>query len=119
MYVYSGTYREGICGETTPLKDMTGKDLFVGDIVMVSVIDKMGICDNTGLTVVVSDRFTSYSNGTHVVKEGDICYFVMGIKTIDFMDKDSDKWIVKRVKSFKDVIGGEKWTDYGFNYQTD
>ena len=32
------------------------------------------------------------------------------------MGSDSEKWIVKRVKSFEDVIAGEKWKDYRFNY---
>lgn len=116
VFILSGKCRIGDVGEATPLKDITGKGLFVGDIVIVSTIDSMGICDNHGLSVVCSDKWTSYSDGTHVAKEGDIEYFVMGIKNVDFMGKDSEKWIVKRVKSFEDIIAGEHWKDYGFSY---
>lgn len=115
-FILSGESRIGDVGEATLLKDFTDKDLFVGDIVIVSTIDSMGIYDNYGLSVVCSDKWTSYSDGTHVAKEGNIEYFVMGIKNVDFMGKDSERWIVKRVKSFKDVIAGEHWEDYGFSY---
>ncbi len=40
----------------------------------------------------------------------------MGIKNVDFMGADSEKWIVKKVKSFEDVIAGEHWKDFGFSY---
>lgn len=116
VFVYSGKCRQGDVGEPTSLKDFTGADLFVGDIVIISTIDEFGICSNNGLTVVVSDKYTTYSNGEHRIKEGEVEHFVMGIKSVDFMGKDAEKWIVKRVKSFKDVIVGEHWTDYGFSY---
>lgn len=120
LYVYSGKVREGDLGESTPLIDIEGKKLYVGDIVITSTIDEQGICQNHGLTVVVSDKYTSYNTGggnvRHEVKEGKPEYFVMGIKNVDFMGKDSDRWIVKRVKSHEDVICGENWKDYGFNY---
>jgi hypothetical protein len=115
-FILSGNCRMGDVGEPTPLKDFTDKDLFVGDIVIVSTIDSMGICENHGLSVVCSDKWTSYSDGTHVAKESNIEHFVMGIKNVDFMGKDSEKWIVERVKSFEDVIAGEHWKDYGFSY---
>jgi hypothetical protein len=115
-FVLSGKCRIGDVGEPTHLKDFTGKDLFVGDIVITSVIDKFGICDNTGLTVVCSDKWTSYHDGTHIEKDGEIEYFVMGIKNVDFMGADSEEWIVKKVKSFEDVIAGEHWKDFGFSY---
>jgi hypothetical protein len=115
-FILSGKCRIGDVGEPTMLKDFTGKELFVGDIVIVSTIDSMGICDNYGLSVVCSDKWTSYSDGTHVAKGGKIEYFIMGIKNVDFMGADSEKWIVKRVKSYKDVIAGEHWKDYGFSY---
>ena len=119
MYIYSGQCRLGVCGEKTGLKDFTGKELFVGDIVISSVIDKMGICDNYGLSAVVSDRWTSYSDGTHKEKESEVEYFVMGIKSIDFMGKDSEEWIVKKLKDWSDCVNGEHWTDYGFSYRED
>lgn len=118
MYIYSGQCRQGDCGDSTGLKDFTGEDLFVGDIVITSTIDKYGICNNNGLTVVVSTKYTPYSDGTHKINDN-VKYFVMGIKNVDFMGKDSEKWIVKKVKSFSDCIDGEKWKDYGFHYSVD
>jgi len=117
IYVYSGNCRQGDVGEATPLKDIGDNRLFIGDIVIVSNVDKFGICDNVGLSVVCSDKYTSYNDGTHLVKDGKIDYFIMGIKNVDFMGADSDKWVVKLVKSHKDVISGEKWENFGFNYQ--
>lgn len=122
VFVYSGVCRQGTLGMETPLEDVTGEKLYVGDIVITSTIDEFGICSNNGLTVVVSDEFRSVNNGKeieYIPKEGQIEYFVMGIKSIDFMNVDSGKWIVKRLKSFKDVVNGEKWTDFGFNYKVD
>lgn len=116
IYVYSGNVRIGNVGEPTPLKDFTRKDLFVGDIVITSLIDEFGICNNNGLSVVCSDRWISYNDGTHIQKNGEIEYFVMGIKNVDFMGVDSEKWIVKKVKSHEDVVIGEHWKDFGFNY---
>jgi len=116
MYIYSGKCRQGICGEVTPMTDSLKKKLHVGDIVMVSTIDENGICDNTGLTVVVSDRFESFSDGTHKEKSEGVQYFVMGIKDVDFIGKDSERWFVKKVKDVSDVVSGEHWEDYGFRY---
>lgn len=119
MYIYSGECRMGNCGEKTGLEDFTCKELFVGDIVMASTIDKMGICNNYGLSAVVSDRWTSYSDGSHKEKESNIEYFVMGIKSVNFMEKDSKKWIVKKLKDWSECINGEHWKENGFSYRKD
>lgn len=114
MYVYSGKCKEGDCGEETPLLDHTGKKLYVGDIVITSTIDSLGICRNCGLSVVVSTKYTSYSDGTHKINEN-VKYFVMGIKNVDFMN--SEEWIVTKVKDHSNCVNGENWDDYGFNYK--
>jgi hypothetical protein len=41
----------------------------------------------------------------------------MGIKNIDFMEKNGDKWIVKKVKDWNNCIDGENWEEYKFNYK--
>jgi hypothetical protein len=115
MYIYSGDYRKGDCGHPTNLIDCTGRNLFVGDIVISSSIDKFGICSNHGLSAVVSTKYTSYSDGTHTKNDTVEC-FVMGIRNVDFMNKDSDSWIVTKLKDFSECIDGEKWKDYGFRY---
>lgn len=119
MFVYSGKCRMGNCGEVTPLIDNFDNPLFVGDIVIISTINETGICENYGLTVVVSDRYQTFNNNTYFVeREGNVEYFVMGIKDVNFMSVDT-KWIVKKLKSFEDVIDKEHWKDYGFNYKKD
>ena len=118
-FVLSGDCRIGDVGEPTPLIDNAGNQLFVGDIVITSTIDKTGICSNNGLTVVCSDKWTSYTDGSHIAKQEPFEYFVMGIKNVDFMGADSEHWIVNRVKSFSDVIHGEHWPEFGFRYSVD
>lgn len=115
-YIMSGNCRMGDVGEPTPLKDCMDKNLFVGDIVIVSIIDQFGINSNAGLSVVCSDKYISYIDGTHEIKTDEITYFIMGIKNVDFMNVNNKTWLVKRIKSFEDVIVGEHWKDYGFNY---
>jgi hypothetical protein len=114
VYVYSGECKLGKIGEPTALKDFSKRDLFVGDIVIASTIDNYGICSNYGLSVVVSDE---YNNKLISEENWGNGHFVMGIKNVDFMGKDAETWIVQRVKSFKDVVAGEHWSDYGFNYR--
>jgi len=115
-YVLCGECREGNVGEATNLCDTNGSPLYVGDIVCLATKDSFGISCFYGISVVVSDRWTTYSNGTHEEKLGLITHFVMGIKDVDFMADDSE-WYVKKVKSHSDVISGEHWIDYGFSYQ--
>ena len=118
-FVLSGDCRLGDVGEPTPLIDNAGNELFVGDIVITSTIDKFGICSNNGLTVVCSDKWTSYTDGSHIAKQEPFEYFVMGIKNVDFMGTDSEHWIVNRVKSHSNVIAGENWPEFGFSYSAD
>jgi hypothetical protein len=115
-YVLSGNCRQGNVGERTALCDTNGSPLCVGDIVCLATKDSYGISCFYGISVVVSDRWTTYSDGTNREKVGGITHFIMGIKDSDFMAEDSE-WYVKKVKSYSDVISGEHWIDYGFNYQ--
>lgn len=110
MYLYSGKCRLGTVGQPTPFKDALGNELFVGDIVIVYTDDY----GPESLTAVVSDEFTSYSDGEHRVKEGPIKPFVMGIKSVDLAEPGT--WKVRRVKKHQDVVDGEHWTAYGFSY---
>lgn len=121
IFVYSGKCRLGLCGQETGLKDFCEKPLFVGDIVITCCADKYGVSDIHSLTVVVSDRYQSYIGAKieteHRENTGKIKYFVMGIANVDFMN--SDTWVVRKLKDYKDVINGEHWPEYGFNYSTD
>ena len=110
MYIYSGKCRLGTVGDNTPFKDMAGRPLFVGDIV--SVFHDGHLCD--GITAVVSEEFTSYSDGTHKVNEGPIDTFIMGIRSVSLDEEKA--WQVLKIKDHTDVISGERWPAYGFSY---
>lgn len=116
MYVYSGNCREGDVGTPTPLKDVRGEQLYVGDIVVVASVDSFGVSFFYGLSVVVSTKWTSYNNGLHEINDKPEEFFIMGIKDVNFMKEDSG-WYIRKVKSYKDVIDGEHWSDFGFNYR--
>ena len=110
----------GECGLPTNGKDWDGKDLFVGDIVYLFHNEPYKVGDEKfdnyiphGLTAIVSCTFESYQDGT-VKLTGDDEPFVMGIKSSGLGGKE---WVVKKVKGWENVIEGEKWTEYGFNYE--
>lgn len=119
LYIYSGECNMGRVGDPVGANDANGKPLHVGDIVQ--LIE--GICVGTDieswvpldwLTAIVSDQFISYQNGILELKEGEIEYFCMGIKSCGF---DSPKWKIRIVKGYQDVIDGEHWSNFGFSYR--
>ena len=61
MFIYSGDSRKGKLGTPTDLKDIDGKNLFVGDIVFLLYKDE---CRERieGLTAVVDDSYISYQD---------------------------------------------------------
>ena len=113
MFVYSGNCRLCDVGRSTPIFDASGHRLFTGDIVLVFTKEYTP----ESLTVIVSDQYQSYSDGTHVAKEGDLSFFAMGIKSVTL--GEDGEWNVLRVKEQADVIPGERWKAYGFNYRND
>jgi hypothetical protein len=110
MRIYSGECEHGLCGLKTPLIDSSEKPLFVGDIVATSTKNDDGVWNFDGITVVIEDRPELVGR----IEKGDP--FIMGLASEDFT-KHNDKWFVFRVKSYKDVISGEHWKDFGFNYK--
>lgn len=110
LYLYSGKCRLGTVGQPTRFVDASENRLFVGDIVVIS--NDSGIIS---LTAVVSDEFTTYSNGFHSIKDGPVEHFVMGIKSVDLDSPGT--WAVSKVKDHSDVISGEHWKSYGFSYK--
>ena len=110
MFVYSGKCRLCETGKPTPIFDRSGRRLHTGDIVMISTESYIP----EGLTVVVSDQFQSYSDGTHVERENGVTYFVMGIKGSG--SNDDGHWNILRTKSHSDVVDGEHWPEYGFSF---
>lgn len=117
IHILSGKHRMGTIGQKTDMVDGFNKPLYVGDIV-ISVHTDYGYKNPQSLTVIVSDEWTSYSDGTHESKKRNVSYFAMGIKDSDIISYDSeeDGWTLVKVKSYKDVVSGEKWKDFEFNF---
>ena len=79
----------GTIGDETPMKDVTGKTLYVGD------------------TVLTIDKQSGYVNDYHhyIVKKG-TKYFVMGIEACCQKSGEIDKYLVVKKKSYKDLTNG-------------
>lgn len=116
MFILSGNCVKGICGKETNLKDRNGKPLFIGDIVALFHRDNLGLDQFIGLTAVVDDEYTNYSDGSVVVTDQNPKAFVMGIGSCDIMSENCE-YSVKIVKSYKKVVDKENWCEYGFNYK--
>lgn len=114
MFVYSGKCKLCECGKPTGIYDNTGEHLKTGDIVVIFTYDEGVKYIPNNLTVVIEKQFVSYSDDTHVPIDHPEKPFVMGIKNVDLANSD---WGVIRVKEWKDVVHGEHWKAYGFNYR--
>jgi len=123
MFVYSGKCRFCEIGIKTTLKDDCDNILRTGDIVMsYSVTEDFGAVSFDGLTVVVADHFENIVGREPIEKADKGEPFIMGIKSSK-IDKKIEKypnevWRVKRLKKYEDVIDGEHWTAFGFNYKS-
>ena len=113
MFIYSGKSRLCECGIETTLKSINDEPLFTGDIVVLVAIDKDGIYSYMGgLTAVVQNKYTTYTDGTIVLNDDPGEPFIMGIRD-SVLGKD---FIVYLVKSYKNVVPWENWENFGFNY---
>ena len=109
MRVYLGNCEHGECGIETTLIDCCEEELAVGDIVSTATKDKFGIMSFYGLSVVVDDRPDLYGA---TMKNNP---FIMGLAEVDV--NNDEGWNIKKVKSWEDVVDGEHWKDFGFNYK--
>ena len=108
LHVFSGAnYDFGEVGIATGAEDAFGKPLATGDIVLLGHRQYVGTDAET----------LTYDNVLSVVvtAQEDGKPFVMGIKDCGFT---SPEWQVLLVKKFSDVVVGEHWTDWGFNYRS-
>lgn len=116
MRVYSGECRQTDTGLPTGIRCLGGEELRTGDIVLLFHQNESSSEPFFhGLTVVTSDQWQSYSDGTHQEKDGELNFFVMGIKKVSL--NEDKEWMVSRVKSHADVVNGEHWRNYGFNFR--
>ena len=117
LYVYSGECCLCPCGDFVGADDTVGRPIATGDIVLLYSGDYIGTDLETwiahGLTVAVSDRFTSYTDGKLKLNEN-FTYYVMGIRSHGF---SSPEWMFKIVKKHHDVVVGEHWPDFRFHYE--
>jgi hypothetical protein len=100
-------------------KDMHGKELFSGDIVQLWHGNYIGTdmeewMPAGGLTAIVGNQYQSYSNGTIETLTSTPSLYTMGIMDCGVQD---DEWKVSLVKSHKDIITGERFIDFGFNFR--
>jgi len=125
MFIYSGNCRFCETGLFAGLKDDANRELYTGDIVIIyTVSENLGISNFNGLTIVVADHYKNVSGKEPEYKKDKDKRppFVMGIADCDIQKSITDinypdtVWRAHRVKSYKDVIDGEKWKDYGFRY---
>jgi len=111
LYIYSGKCLIGKVGDETNFIDSQKQPLFVGDIVIFH-----HETSEPQFSVVCSDKYQSYSNGTY--KENETYNaFVMGIRSVDFED-DNSPWHVTKVKDYQDLVDGEHWKNFGFSVST-
>lgn len=104
LTVFSGEVKMAECGELTPYFDMAGKQLRTGDIVV--TFTELYVPDE--LTVVVKNQGNSWE-----AEFPD--FYVMGIASVPL--NEDGEWKVRKLKDHSDVIEGESWTAYGFNYK--
>jgi hypothetical protein len=122
--IFSGECLIGKCGDKTDLFDYQQKELHIGDIVIVSYVEYNLGRHSSYLSVIVNDKYTTYIDGE--IKENKIFKnFVMGIAMITKKDLSRENsegeltegWLITKVKDYSDVIDGERWNNYGFNYK--
>jgi len=111
LYIYSGDCKQCEVGIPTEANDIMGQPLYTGDIV---VIEGAYTCADS-LTVVICEQFQNFYGKDPVKLSNQSEFYVMGIKS--FGVDDFGDWKVSRVKSHKDIIDGEHWTAFGFNYR--
>lgn len=122
LAVFSGNCLMATCGKPTGFTDMKDEPLFSGDIVLIFTVAEGRDEDGewvdffpNRLTVVVSDEWASFSDGTFRRKSGAAEYFVMGIKGVPLDAPGA--WRVMKVKGHDEAVPGERWKAYGFNYR--
>jgi len=119
MRLFSGTCCLCDVGIPTGEKDIHGNELFTGDIVQLWHGNYIGTdieewLPSDGLTAIVGQQYQSYTDGTIEKLTDNPELFTMGIAKIGIQNEE---WKVSLVKSHKDIIVGERFIAFGFNYR--
>lgn len=99
--IKSGDCIMGIVGTPTPMKDLMGKELFVGGLVRLFHFDSDGrVCSDHGLTYVADGSINAYSEIASC--DGVADPFIMGIKHCKLGETQDygGYWHVKKVKRY-------------------
>jgi len=109
MILKSGECFQGEVGKPSGLTDVDGNDLYIGDIVLLLNLDDYDKSHN---------RITCQCGLEYVCQNSKDCNydedtFVMGIKS-SYQNHNGeitqdDDWKVFKVKSYEDIVVGEKW----------
>jgi len=122
--IFSGKCLKGVCGEITDLYDYKNNHLYIGDIVLVQY-NEYGLGFHSAyMSVIVNNKFETFSDGS-IIENKDYYSFVMGIanvtkKELAYENEEGELtsgWVIEKIKSYKDVVNGEHWKDFGFNYR--
>lgn len=118
MKVFSGSCYLCDSGIPTGEVDMHGRELFTGDIVQLWHGNWIGQdleewMPSDGLTAIVADQYQSYSDGSFEIISEKPRPFTMGIKDVGVQ---GGAWKVSLVKSHKDIVHGERFPAFGFNF---
>ena len=120
LRIYSGECCMCDIGVPVGAKDFNDRDLHTGDIVIIYQESYIGTEFESwiqhGMTAVVSDQYKSFSDGSIKEKQGKPVPYVMGIYGCGF---DDSEWQIHIIKKYTDVIDGEHWKEFEFNYKAD
>lgn len=119
MQVWSGKCCLCDVGIPSGLKDFaTEEELHTGDIVLLYCVywpnTDIEFWKCTGMTVIVSDQYTTYTDGRIEENPLPVQPYCMGVKSINF---PNEEWKIQLIKKHSDVVDGEHWPAYGFNYK--
>lgn len=119
LAIYSENYCMCDIGRKTGEVDMHGQELFTGDIVQLWHGNYIGTdreewMPSDGLTAIVANQYISYSDGVVKLLDKNAKPFTMGISAVGISDRE---WHVSLVKSHSEVVEGERFKAYGFNYR--
>lgn len=117
MKIFSGRYCFCDVGIPTGETDMHGNELFTGDIVQLWHGSYLGSdCEewlpSSGLTAIVAEGHEYGWPEKPLDSVGEP--FTMGIADCGVQDRD---WKVSLVKSHRDIVDGERFPSFGFNYR--
>lgn len=117
MKIYSGSYCFCDVGIPTGVVDMNDDQIFTGDIVQLWHGSYIGTdleewLPSTGITAVVAEGHDGGCHEKPLSAVGEP--FTMGIKSHGVK---GGEWDVSIVKSHRDIISGERFKSFGFNFR--